>query len=218
MKKSEFELILSRLRPFACPIKGLEQYPTPASIVADIVYQAFLQGNVGGKVVADLGCGSGFFALACALLGAKKVYGVDLDPGALAVARENESMLQQEYDVSVNWLESDVSGFFLPVDVVFQNPPFGIKRKNADRVFLEKALEVSPLVYSIHMPDPGTRSFINGFVQRLSARVVSVKGYDFAIPRLFGSHRSNVRHITVSLYYIRRNDEGKEGQVEQELA
>jgi len=218
MKKSEFELILSRLKPFSAPVKSLEQYPSPASLVADIVYQAFLQGNVQGKVIADLGCGSGFFALACALLGAKKVYGIDLDPNALAVARENEAMLKQEYDVSVDWLESDVSGFFLPVDVVFQNPPFGIKKKNADRVFIEKALEVSPLVYSLHMSNPGTRSFINGFVQRLSARIVSVKEYSFAIPRLFESHMSNVRHIKVSLYYIRRNDEGKEGQVRQESA
>ncbi len=204
MKKSEFELILSRLRPFASPVKHLEQYPTPASIVADIVYQAYMQGNVKGRTIADLGCGSGFFALACALLGAKKVYGVELDPQALEVARANERLLQEEFDVSVDWLESDVSGFFVPVDVVFQNPPFGIKRKGADRAFLKRSLEVSPILYSLHMEGKGTRTFINGFVQNLSARVVSTKNYDLTIPRLFESHRSDTRHITVTLYYIKR--------------
>ena len=206
MKKSEFELILSRLRPFASPIKHFEQYPTPASIVADIVYQAYLQGNVHGKVIADLGCGSGFFALACALLGAKKVYGVDIDPAALEVARENTAILSEEFDISVDWVKSDVPDFFVPVDVVFQNPPFGIKRKGADRAFIEKAVEISSVVYSLHMAAPGTTTFINRLVQKSSAQVVSVKDYDFAIPRLFESHKADTRHITVTLYCIRKEE------------
>jgi ribosomal protein L11 methylase PrmA len=39
--------------------------------------------------VLDVGCGSGILALACGLLGARAVLGVDIDAGSLAVAAEN---------------------------------------------------------------------------------------------------------------------------------
>ncbi|NTV12698.1 MAG: methyltransferase [Desulfobulbaceae bacterium] len=39
--------------------------------------------------VLDIGCGSGILALACGLLGAREVLGIDIDAGALAVAADN---------------------------------------------------------------------------------------------------------------------------------
>ena len=39
--------------------------------------------------VIDLGCGSGILSIAAALLGSKHVYGVDLDPNAVAATAEN---------------------------------------------------------------------------------------------------------------------------------
>jgi ribosomal protein L11 methyltransferase len=43
----------------------------------------------GGETVLDYGCGSGILAIAALLLGAKTALGVDTDPVALEVAREN---------------------------------------------------------------------------------------------------------------------------------
>lgn len=43
----------------------------------------------GGETLLDYGCGSGILAIAALLLGARQAYGVDTDPTALAVAREN---------------------------------------------------------------------------------------------------------------------------------
>lgn len=42
-----------------------------------------------GSAVIDLGCGSGILSIAALLLGASRALGVDIDPQALGVAREN---------------------------------------------------------------------------------------------------------------------------------
>ncbi|MCC7414124.1 MAG: 50S ribosomal protein L11 methyltransferase [Gammaproteobacteria bacterium] len=42
-----------------------------------------------GRRVVDYGCGSGILAIAAARLGAAEVWAVDVDPGALSVARDN---------------------------------------------------------------------------------------------------------------------------------
>jgi ribosomal protein L11 methyltransferase len=47
------------------------------------------QADVKGKYVIDYGCGSGILAIAAALLGAKKVIGVDTDPQALEATQAN---------------------------------------------------------------------------------------------------------------------------------
>ena len=50
----------------------------------------FLEGTIkGGEGVLDYGCGSGILAIAAARLGAARVDGVDIDPQALATARDN---------------------------------------------------------------------------------------------------------------------------------
>ena len=47
------------------------------------------QADVKGKYVIDYGCGSGILAIAAALLGAKRVIGVDTDPQALEATQAN---------------------------------------------------------------------------------------------------------------------------------
>ncbi len=43
-------------------------------------------------VVADIGCGSGILSIGAVLLGAKAVYGVDIDPLAVRAARSNRDL------------------------------------------------------------------------------------------------------------------------------
>ena len=45
--------------------------------------------DIRAKVVADLGCGCGMLSIAAVLVGADKVYGVDIDCDALGICKEN---------------------------------------------------------------------------------------------------------------------------------
>ena len=73
-----------------------------------------------GKVVADVGTGSGILAIASALLGADKVYALDIDPVAVNIARENVNLNNLESKITV--LENDLlSGLELEVDVIIAN-------------------------------------------------------------------------------------------------
>jgi len=48
--------------------------------------------SLNGKTVVDIGCGSGILSVASCLLGANKVTGIDIDPIAVEVAKENMAM------------------------------------------------------------------------------------------------------------------------------
>lgn len=45
--------------------------------------------DLNGKTVIDYGCGSGILAIAALLLGAEKVYAVDIDPQAIEATKQN---------------------------------------------------------------------------------------------------------------------------------
>lgn len=50
---------------------------------------ALVEHDLGGKSVLDVGCGSGILSIAADLLGAKLSLGLDIDPDAVRVSREN---------------------------------------------------------------------------------------------------------------------------------
>jgi ribosomal protein L11 methyltransferase len=78
----EAEALVLRLDPGLA--FGTGTHPTTA-LCLEWLEAADLQ----GKVVVDYGCGSGILAVAAALLGAERVWAVDIDPQALVAAGEN---------------------------------------------------------------------------------------------------------------------------------
>lgn len=66
--------------------------------------QQFMQG---GEQVLDIGCGSGIIGIAAALLGAKQVVGVDIDPVAVKVARENATV--NHVETTARFAEGDLT-------------------------------------------------------------------------------------------------------------
>ena len=161
--KKELAIILSKLKDFEFPEVKLEQYSTPSEIAADILWEAYMNGDIHNKIILDAACGPGIFGLGALLLGAKKVYFVDLDKKILKTAKENLKEINKNYDVRKSiFKQQDISSFKTKVDTVIQNPPFGVQKKHADKAFLKKAMEVCDKIYSIHKIES------EGFIKALS--------------------------------------------------
>ena len=144
MNKKKLAVELSKLEKFEKVKSNLEQYSTDSETVASILWNAFMQGNIENKVVADLGCGNGVFGIGALMLGAKVVYFVDIDKKVLDVAIRNCKF------ENVHFRNIDILEFNEKVDTVVMNPPFGVQEDHADKNFLEKSMEVSDIIYSIH--------------------------------------------------------------------
>ena len=196
MKKKELERALQRVTPHTRPRPDLEQYSTPATIAADMLYTAHTFGDVEGREVVDLGCGSGILSIGAALLGAKRVTGIDVDPQAIDDARRNV----EEAGVKVELLNTDIRDADLRADTVIMNPPFGAQRRNADRPFLETALRIAPRAYSLH--NARTLGFLVGMIRAMDATIFFHKSYKFEIPHLFEFHDRKKKDIEVVLLCI----------------
>lgn len=175
MSIKRLESCLQNLDGFDEPKVSLEQYATPPHIGALLINTIDTSFNdLDGKIVADLGCGTGRLAVGSILCGAKMVYGFDIDRDALNVGLENiNSVLgdgDSDKDVSTsaykgcrnfNLVQADIASlhcdkFWEPwrdfFDTVIMNPPFGTKQNaGLDMKFLKRAIDISSgSVYSLH--------------------------------------------------------------------
>ena len=188
---------------FEAPSAALEQYPTPPDLAAHVVHLADLHGDIDGRTVLDLGTGTGMLALAAALRGPARVFGVELDRGALTTATENQRRVAAS--APVHWLQSDATR--LPLDVpdpvtVVMNPPFGAQdgTRNADRGFLAAASRVATISYSVH--NAGSREFVEAFAADNGGEVTHAFAADFAIEAQFDHHTDATRDIDAEVYRI----------------
>jgi putative methylase len=198
VKKQQLEIALQQLKPLSSRDPKLEQYSTPADVAADIVWEAYAAGDIEGKKVADLGCGNGVFSVGSKLMGAEEVTGIDIDPKAVDIARENATSLGLDIRFSVG----EVSSFVGMFDTVIQNPPFGAQKRHADRAFIGKSLEIAPRVYSLH--NSGTETFVASMAEALGARCLPVKRFKFEIPYAFEFHRKAKETFSVVLLKFER--------------
>ena len=197
MRKRDLEIALERLEKQTTYEVSLEQYPTPARIVADIVFNTYMEGDVQGLRVADLGCGNGVFAIAAALMGAGETFGYDISKHSIEVAKGNAASL----GVNSEFILSDVNDITEGSDTIFMNPPFGCQNRRADRPFLDKAMELSECIYSMHKAE--TADFVIKYCESRQRNASLCKIYKYNIPHMFEFHREKNRSIEIAVVKIR---------------
>ncbi len=197
MRLKELEMFLQRVPSFIEPSAKLEQYSTPAPIAADMLYTALGHGTINGKTVLDLGCGSGILGIGAWLLGAERVIGIDASEKAVEQAKAAcETM---EADVELHTM--DVNDVDFIVDTVIMNPPFGCQNRNADRAFLDKAMDSASNIYSLHMSN--TLPFLDRHVASKGRELWYHKEYKYDIPHLFSFHSRSKRTVEIVMIAIR---------------
>jgi putative methylase len=181
MKKKELEIILSRLKEVENKQLDLEQYQTDANIAADLLWSIHMRGDLNEKIIADLGCGNGVLGIGALLLGAKKLYFVDVDEKSIKITRENVKFVENEMGVKFDksFFKKDISVFSKKVDVVLQNPPFGVQRTHADKAFLIKAMRCGEKIYSFHKIE--TQRFVEKFAYDEEWKSKLIRKYDFPL-------------------------------------
>ena len=230
-KKKHLEMILENVPNHPNPKVGLEQYSTPATIAADLVWNAYGLGDIDNMSVLDLGCGTGIFAIASSLMGASCSLGVDIDGESIALAKITQNSISKQDDIDINntnFIVGDINSFnsisdlfncndyeninnnhmsINKFDTLIQNPPFGSQEKgkrHADRKFMEFAVGSADVIYSFHMKN--TEELVIDYYRDLGAEVTHKLVYKFPIPKIYDFHSEESRDVKVVVLRVENFD------------
>ena len=198
VSKSSLAIELSKLKVFNQANVSLEQYPTDSEIAATILWQAKMNNDIEDKIIADLGAGTGILGIGALLLGADYVYFVEKDEKAIEILKENLNNLNIEDNFKI--INSEIQEFNKKVDLVIQNPPFGTKEKHADKLFLEKAFEITSKIYSFHKTS--TKVFIEKISKDHNFKIKEQINFKFPLKATQKFHKKRIENIDVSCFKL----------------
>jgi len=196
MNKKQIEIYLSKLSNIEDKNISLEQYQIEGDLAAEFLL--FVYEGINCKIVADLGCGNGILGIGALLLGAKKVYFIDIDNKSIYIAMKNCSKLD-----NAEFFNIDINKFNTRVDTVVMNPPFGVQNRKADKNFLLKAFEITENIYSIHKI--GSEKFIEKICQENNFKVVNIIKKKFLIKKSYKFHTKAKYYADVGFWKIKKN-------------
>ncbi|UCD73252.1 MAG: 50S ribosomal protein L11 methyltransferase [Candidatus Bathyarchaeota archaeon] len=203
IQKIELERELSELLPFRSPRVNLEQYMTPVKVAVEILWlAAYTYNDIKQKMILDLGSGTGIFGIGAALLGAKEVLAIDIDPDAVRIGCSNTERMGLRK--KIEWVTMEIDSVKGRFDTVIQNPPFGTRKRGTDIRFLQKALEVGDVVYSVHKSGIQNREVIRDFIYKHDGRITTLLQNKFILPRTLSFHKRRIYTVDVDLYRIVR--------------
>ncbi len=197
-RKKHLEMKLQSVPYHPNPDVTLEQYTTPSVIASDLLWNAYGLGDVEGKNILDLGCGTGIFAIASSLLGASLSVGVDIDGKSIDVAKEFSQKLKLD---NISFVCGDVCDYNadFKIDTVFQNPPFGSQKnakKGQDIKFVKKACELNAdVLYSFHMAS--SEEFLINYYNDNNLEISHLFRYKFPIPKIYDFHTKEKADVDV---------------------
>jgi len=127
------------------------------------------------------------------------VVGAELDRRALEVAAKTCRRLGLE----IEWVLTEVETLRGTVDTVVMNPPFGTRRPHADIEFLQTALRIGRVVYSIHKSS--TRRHLERWFREHAASAKRIITTKMEIPHQFSFHRKKRAYVDVDVFRIVRS-------------
>jgi putative methylase len=196
--KSELVRHLSGLEDFESPRISLEQYMTPPQLAGDIIHTAYMNGDIEGRSVVDLGTGTGILAAGAVLAGAETVTAVEKDPDAIEIAERNFESLNIRDGVEI--VEEDVTEFSGSFDTVVMNPPFSV-HSDTGIEFMKKAVEIADSVYAVS--HPGARRQVDKYLRGMDHRVVGAEDYKISLPATYGFHTEDSRETDVQVIVVK---------------
>jgi putative methylase len=207
IKKKELVALIDKTSTFLNPRVDLEQYCIDAVSATDFIYFAGVEFNdIQNKIVLDLGTGTGRLSLLSIFLGSKYTLSIDVDLGALLLFRKNA----RKFNLipSTHPIHAEISTIeFNPkllynskIITTVMNPPFGVQKKFADRVFLQKAFEYSTVVYSIHLLNKKVNRFLEKFSAERHWKIDQAFPYNLTLEKSFPFHAQKTKRIEVMIY------------------
>lgn len=215
MKAKEIEYLIDSLDAFENPVLELEQYPTPAKLLASIMHTIDMSHrSFEGLTVADFGTGNGAFAIIAALLGAK-VVAFEVDLAAMEIAARNIAELELEDDIDLVHVDiggeefvdfvREHQGAERPFDCIVMNPPFGTRVKGIDSKFVTHALRLTKeSVYSLHKTS--TRTHLLKVAKASEATMSVVMETKYPIKQLYCFHKQKSKNVEVDVLKFTLSD------------
>jgi putative methylase len=207
MKKKEIVSIIQNTATFTNPKIELEQYCIDASSAVDLLYFAgFEFDDIKNRLIFDFGAGTGRLSIISAYFKATYVLSVDIDWSALKILNENILSLDLKHIIFPICSDIDkfeISNSILPRNLkitTIMNPPFGVQKKAADRVFLEKAFNISDVVYSVHLANVKVSKFISNYIKKFNWKIDYVYPFNMILERTFPFHSKKRKNINVKIY------------------
>ena len=212
INKKELISIIQNTESFTNPKIELEQYCIDAVSAVDILFFAgFEYNDITNRFIVDLGSGTGRLSITSAYLNANVVLSVDIDYNALYSLKRNIKSLGLENIIyplcsDVKHLELNKKHSLNNIGITtIMNPPFGVKKRNADRIFLEKAFTFSEVIYSIHLAGEKVLNFISKFCEKFNWRIDNYFPYNMILERSFDFHTKKTKEIDVNVFRFVKN-------------
>ncbi|MFX0113557.1 MAG: METTL5 family protein [Candidatus Hodarchaeota archaeon] len=209
MRLSKEQIIdfLKQIPSIEKPNRALEQYSTPHQLAWDIIDLAYKKRDISEKIVWDLGCGTGILAFAAALLGARRVIGIDIDLPSLLIAMNAKHSYHEQLPVHFIASSAEFPGFrpwLRNSSTVVMNPPFGTRRKGIDILFLKLGFQLGRVVYSLHKANQPTQRLIGQLADENGFRIDHRENLPFPIPKMFETHQKELFPVSVDFYRFAR--------------